>query len=224
MDCAPSLLHRLAGHPLAPPTASQSDEHAVDGLFLDGTWSAEAVPPPAFRGDTNFVWQARCYNSQTQFNEALRAAHTLVAGRDRSGFLSVLSEDGAFGAQCTLSADGRCLLSRDLLDSTNELSFLEEMLELSSWPEGAGIVDIGGGYGRLAHRVSEALPHLRVISTDGVAGSLMCAQTYLHFRAVPAEIAQVVPPDEIEEVIERTPPRCSVNRCAKPTHRSTVAP
>ena len=50
-------------------------------------------------------------------------------------------------------------VSRDLLDSLIEIYFLEKHLKLSSLDRPT-LLDIGAGYGRLAHRVVEGLPNV----------------------------------------------------------------
>ena len=195
-----ALRRRLDGHPLAQTGAARGP----DGEQL---WPPDTEPPADYRGDSNWVWQARGFESQAEFESALHSAHSAVVDRDSRGFLKLLSEDGAHGAQCTQSADG--LLSRDLLDSANELCFLDEALSISLWDDGV-IVDVGAGYGRFAHRVASALPRLRVICTDGVAGSLALAEAHLAHHAVPAARARVVPPDELELALVAGPPKLAV--------------
>ena len=195
-DIASFLRVRLAGHPLV--AAASSSE----------AWPFNDVPPADFRGDTNFVWQARASGGdRASYDAALRAAHSLVVNRDCFGFIDAMREDGSFGAQCAHAASGE-LISRDIVDSANELCFLQEQLRICSWPAGACVVDIGGGYGRLAVRLWQALPKLCVLSSDGVPGSLAAAHIFLRHCAVPDE--RIVPPDEIEKALERTPPRLAI--------------
>ena len=150
------------------------------------------------------MWGSRGDDS---FGTSLQRTHAFVRERDRSGFLDRLHEDGAFGAETAVAGDGTTLLSRDLLDSANELCFLEEELELSRWPEGTGVLDIGAGYGRLCHRMGEALPHLSLIATDGVPESLALAESYLAHRGAEA---RVVPPAQLAETLAATPARLAV--------------
>lgn len=200
----------MAAHRLAAPRARRASARlaARDRPDQqDSPWTVESELPEDFRGESALMWQQGGYPDWESYAVALRETHAFVAERDQAGFLRAMGpEDGAFGAQCTRTADGK-LVSRDLLDSANELSFLEERLGLRSWPKGTTLVDIGGGYGRWGHRVSQALPQLRVLSTDGVGECLACAERYLRYRGVPAECAQVVPPDKIEGMLARNAPR-----------------
>ena len=42
-----------------------------------------------------------------------------------------------------------------------------EELQLSQWPAGSTVLDIGAGYGRFCHRAKQALPHLGAAYPDG---------------------------------------------------------
>src|SRR3546814_16107320 len=66
------------------------------------------------------------------------------------------SEDGLFGCW-TQRFPGHPRCSRDLLDSVNELSFLDRHLSIRG-RDGLRILDLGAGYGRLAHRAPAAFP------------------------------------------------------------------
>ncbi|KAL1519130.1 hypothetical protein AB1Y20_003393 [Prymnesium parvum] len=202
---AAALLARIAQHPL---TAPREDEPQQDGICL--MWTVDGVLPAEFRGESDLLWQQRCYDDERQYHNALCAAYRLVAARDTSLFLQRMGpDDGLFGALCATTDEG-LVISRDLLDSVNEMCFLEEQLQLSDWPAGTAVLDIGGGYGRWAHRASQALPHLRVLSTDGVAHSLACAEAYLRHRSVSSTQARVVPPDELEAALRESPPRLAI--------------
>jgi hypothetical protein len=61
------------------------------------------------------------------------------------------------------------------------------------------ILDVGAGYGRLAHRASEGLTNVEVLCTDGVPLSTFLSECYLRFRR--AERATVVPLDKVEETL-----------------------
>ena len=139
--------------------------HAVDA---DGRelWSPSvlAAIPEAFRCDCDYVWGSRGDDS---FADELCRAHSFVQERDRFGFLCAMHEDGAFGAETVEDPTSGRLLSRDLLDSANELCFLEEQLRLSRWPAGTRVLDVGAGYGRLVHRT--ATSRRATVPTDAAA-------------------------------------------------------
>ena len=180
------------------PIEALSHHSAVDAdgvpLWKSSCELAKLSSSLAFRSDCAYLWQSR--GDRSGFEAALQAAYDLI--RARPSALSVLSaqppEDAAFGAETVLAADG-VRLSRDLLDAANEMAFLDEELQISTWSAGATLVDVGAGYGRLAHRLAHWLPRLRVISTDAVPTSLAFAEHYLRHRGLEAAAADVLPPD-----------------------------
>jgi hypothetical protein len=120
-----------------------------------------------------------------------------VKANDALELLGRLPEDDLFGA-ITHDIDG-LVVTRELLDSVVELGFLEEELGLSKLPTPT-ILDIGGGYGRLAHRTTAALEGATYLSTDAIAESTFLCEYYLGFRASPGALA--VPLDEIESTLK----------------------
>jgi hypothetical protein len=147
-----------------------------------------------FRDDSPYIFQ--------RFDNNGEVAHTLTAyylqRNDKLGLLERLKEDGLFGAQ-TYDFEGRFLISRDLLDSINEINFLDRMMGISRL-DSVNVLDIGAGYGRFAHRLSQALPRLnKVLCTDAIATSTFLSEYYLRFRNVPA--AKVIPLDEVESAL-----------------------
>lgn len=144
-----------------------------------------------FRGDNAYLWQTR-HMPDAALRYYVYACD--VAARDTLGLFGRMAEDGAFG--CWVYRSGRFpALSRDLLDSVNELNFLERHAGLSRLAE-LNVLDIGAGYGRLAHRAGEVLPNLaRYCCVDAVAESTFLAEFYLAFRG--CRKAVVVPADEL---------------------------
>ncbi len=150
----------------------------------------------AFRGDWAYVWQARDRNAPIHYLVTLGYAHRI----DRLGLLGTLHEDGAFGALTLTLTDG-LVVSRDLLDSVIEINFLDEALGLAERREFA-VLDVGAGYGRLAHRMVTAFPgRATVFCTDGVAVSTFLCEYYLRFRGV-ADRAVTIPLDEVESALK----------------------
>lgn len=149
-----------------------------------------------FRGDNAYVWQLRGHN----MNLAAYALSTYyVRSIDRLGLLDKLREDNYFGTFTFCHSN--TMVSRDLLDSILEMYFLENHLNISAWPDVA-ILDIGAGYGRLAHRMVTALPNLhRFWCADAVAVSSFICEYYLAFRGV-SDRAKVIQLDEIQTVLE----------------------
>ena len=81
-----------------------------------------------------------------------------------------------------------------------EIYFLEKHLNLSDLKD-LTILDIGAGYGRLAHRMASALPNIKeYLCTDGVAISSFISDYYLRFRGL-EDRAKVIPLDRIENTL-----------------------
>ncbi|GAC1385106.1 MAG: hypothetical protein NVSMB48_21570 [Marmoricola sp.] len=147
-----------------------------------------------FRGDNAYVWQLRLHSGAAEMRNYLSLLD--VAARDRLGLLKRLKEDGLFGA-FTFTFGDRDPVSRDLLDSVNEINYLEDQIGLSGIGE-LKVLDIGAGYGRLAHRMCEALPNLaRYDCIDGVAISTFLCEYYVRFRQLP-DYVRVVPLDRVD--------------------------
>lgn len=167
---------------------SRWDERGVRS-FLDLRW---------FRGETLFYWHYRELPriSSLKYFVWLR----YVQERDESALLEKLEEDGAFGCW-TFSYPGHGRVSRDLLESVNELAFLDRELGLQSRAD-FSVLDIGAGYGRLAHRMSEAFPGVSdYCCVDAVAESTFLSDYYLHHRGV-VPPTRVVRLDRVQEDLE----------------------
>jgi len=107
-----------------------------------------------------------------------------------------LVEDDYFG-NFVFQIGGKTI-SRDLLDSILEIYFLDRHLGLASAENHRTILDVGAGYGRLAHRLVSALSGAqRYLCTDAVAESTFISEYYLGFRGLDGR-ACAVPLDEIE--------------------------
>ncbi len=175
------LRHRYSGHPAAAHTLWNEDV------------ISDQIQLPYFRGDNAYVWQRR--------RKVLGAKYALTVAylrqHDPLGLLDRFVEDGLFGAQ-TYNIDG-AVVSRDLLDSVAELTFLEEELGLSTF-EQPTLLDIGAGYGRLAHRATEAFGNLRYVCTDGVPLSTFLSEYYLRFRGVSR--SEVLPLDVVGQELQ----------------------
>ena len=147
-----------------------------------------------FRGDNGFVWHYREGLRLTRL-KFLLLTHD-VLGQDVGDLARVLTEDGAFGCW-THEFTGLPPLSRDLLDSIGEIAFLDRHLGLRSRP--VRILDVGAGYGRLAHRAVTAAPDATVRCTDAIPEATFLCDLYLRHRGVhPA--ASVVPLDEVGDL------------------------
>jgi hypothetical protein len=146
-----------------------------------------------FRGDSQYLYQRR---GTPEAAYALAADY--VARNGALGLLDSLGEDGAFGA-VTFEIDGR-RVSRDLLDSALEIEALAAWLGADRLAE-ARVLDVGAGYGRLAHRLCSWSPHAGVVATDAVPLSTFLCDYYLVYRGCAS--AEVVPLYDAEAMLAR---------------------
>ena len=160
---------------------------------------------PYFRGDNAYVWQVRNNNSL----ETYKLTADYLLSIDRLGLLKKTVEDGAFGV-FTYELDSGLLVSRDLLDSIFELYFLENLLSLSTLAD-IKILDIGAGYGRLAHRAIECFDGISSYTcTDAVAESSFLCEFYTGFRSLNPK-CKTVPIFDIEASIAMNKPDIAIN-------------
>lgn len=178
------------------------------GVTAPLTWTDTYVRPEEmlhFRGDNAYVWQAR-----TMSMNIMAYALTMYYAKsiDDLGLLENLEEDDYFGVH-NYAIDDR-LVSRDLLDSISEIYFLEKHLNVSSHAN-LSVLDIGAGYGRLAHRMISSLPNIaQYLCTDAYPISTFISEYYLRFRNLERK-AKVVPLDEIEHVLGSSAVDIAVN-------------
>jgi hypothetical protein len=137
----------------------------------------------------------------------LLAAYYVFAN-DPLGLIDTLTEDGAFGA-ITYEIAGR-ILSRDLLDSILEINFLDRHLRIGSRAD-VSILDIGAGYGRLAHRMLSAFPAMsRYHCTDAIAESSFVCEYYLGLRGLTNRF-ELVPGTAIDQALQSAKIDLAVN-------------
>ena len=159
---------------------SRWDRGAV-GTFLDLRW---------FRGESLFVWHYRELPRISRLKYYVYARY--VRDRDHLNLLDRVLEDGMFGCW-TFSYPGWKPVSRDLLQSVNEILFLDRTLGISG-RKTLSVFDIGAGYGRLAHRMATALPNLiDYCCADTIPEATFLSEWYLNFRecSPPARVARV---------------------------------
>lgn len=160
-----------------------------------------------FRGDNAYVWQCRQLGANAP--QKMDAMLKYVESRDTLGVLTRCREDGLFGCW-TFPSEAHGRVSRDLLDSANEINFLERHIGLSQ-RSSLSIVDIGAGYGRLAHRFCTALPAVqRYDCLDAVPESTFLCDYYLRFRGL-ADRARAVPLTEAAGTLAATRYDIAVN-------------
>jgi SAM-dependent methyltransferase len=173
------LRQRYARLDLPVLDASRWSSEAVDD-FLDLRW---------FRGETLITWHYRELPRISALKYFIYARY--IQDRDSRGLVSRLSEDGRFGCW-TFDYPGYGRFSRDLLESVNEILFLERELRLSE-RDRFRILDIGAGYGRLAHRMVEAYGEqvADYCCIDAIAESSFLSEYYLRHRGCspPARVA-----------------------------------
>jgi SAM-dependent methyltransferase len=181
------LRERYARLDLPVLDASRWNRDAVES-FLDLRW---------FRGETLITWHYRELPRISELKFFVFARY--VRDRDRTGLLDRLDEDGAFGCW-TFEYPGYGRFSRDLLESVNEIEFLERELELSR-RDRFRVLDVGAGYGRLAHRVATAYPNLAdYCCVDAIAESTFLSEYYLRHRGCtpPARVLALDETDALE--------------------------
>lgn len=161
-------------------------------------WTDSHVSPNDilyFRGDNAYVWQLRGINNN-ELGYTLTTYY--IESIDKFDLLKSLNEDDIFGNY--IFTVNNTIVSRDLLDSINEIYFLERHLNISS-SKNLTILDIGAGYGRLAHRMLNALPNItQYLCTDAFPVSSFICEYYLQYRNLEKR-AKVVPLDEIEDAL-----------------------
>lgn len=151
----------------------------------------EGVDIRYFRADNLYVFQSRRYSPLAFYASAAYAKLT-----DRLGLWNRLDEDDHFGAEL-FDFHGKPM-SRDLLDSILEINFLDQYCGLVSAERAIKVLDIGAGYGRLAHRSGAILPPgSRYFCTDAVPESTFIADFYLRHRGM-ADRVEVIPLDALD--------------------------
>jgi len=165
---------------------------------------ASDLPLQGFRGDCCYGWQKRDCNVPAAYILTWLYLCELGLGP----ILQSHVEDNLFG--CVVVEYRGHKMSRDLLDSVGEIYFLKRKLKEHCLDGPINILDIGSGYGRLAHRLSREDWVGRTICTDGIPESTFLCEYYLKFRGV-AERAVVSTPLSIDRVLNKFTPTIAVN-------------
>jgi len=186
------LQRRYEGHP-ASHRSLWSHHYLATELKLD-----------QFRADNVYVHQSR---SASKASYILTAYY--VQSVDKLGLLNTLGDDDLFG-NYLVSFNGDLLVGRELLDAVLEINFLNDKLGLADL-DNPVIIDIGAGYGRLAHRLVQAIPKLEtVLCTDAIPESTFLSEFYLRFRGCESK-ARVIPLDEVEGELGNQPVDLAIN-------------
>jgi SAM-dependent methyltransferase len=149
-----------------------------------------------FRGESPFVFNYREWPRAMTLKYFVFLEY--VRAKDSAGLLERLGEDGAFGCW-TFEYPGYPRVSRDLLDSVNEILFLDRHLGLLDRGS-LRVLDIGAGYGRLAHRMIQAADVGDYCCVDAVPESTFISEYYLEHRGCMPP-ARVVPLPDIGDAI-----------------------
>ena len=152
------------------------------GLWQDS--HAVKIDLHRFRSDWQYIEQGAAYHVE----EIAEYLH----GVGLWPWVERLGEDDAYG--CEVHEHRGCSVSRDLVDSIMELDFLGR--GIATHP--SRVLDIGAGYGRLAHRMVQAWPETTVCCTDAIPVSREVCAMYLAHREVTR--ARVVPPSKLDEI------------------------
>ena len=165
---------------------------AVAHSLWDRDYVSSEVRLDSFRAHSAYVWGYQELSRPTQMKYFLYAQY---AKAKAAHVLTRLHEDGAFGAICyDFEVAGR--VSRDRLDSAVELDFLDRHVQILTRPQ-LRVLDIGAGYGRLAHRTCEAGAQVAdYVCVDAIPESTFLAEYYTAFRGL-RERVRVVPLDEL---------------------------
>ncbi|HVN34010.1 MAG TPA: hypothetical protein VMU96_02015 [Casimicrobiaceae bacterium] len=165
---------------------------AVAHSLWDSDYVSAEVRLDSFRAHSAYVWGYMELSRPTQMKYFL---YSQYAKSKAPQVLARLHEDGAFGAICyDFEVAGR--VSRDRLDSAIELDFLDRHLQILTRPQ-LRVLDIGAGYGRLAHRTCEAGAQVADYAcVDAIPESTFLAEYYTEFRGLRDRV-RVVPLDEL---------------------------
>jgi SAM-dependent methyltransferase len=150
---------------------------------------AKIIDRARFRGSEQYLEQ------RPEF--PYEALYADLVGRGLGSMFEVLKEDGAFGCETKWLDGPELVASRDLIESIYEIAFIKECL--GSLPK--QILDIGAGYGRLAHRILALLDDVDVYCVDTVPISRKVCEQYLSYRGVNGW--SILEPENITEVVGR---------------------
>ncbi|SHI68140.1 putative sugar O-methyltransferase [Clostridium cavendishii DSM 21758] len=178
----------------------QEYKNCKNGIIDHSLWKEEytekEIDFQSFRADSGYIWQIRDMN----FDINYLLTWYYIKSIDKLNLLDKLTEDDAFSPYTVKVKDDK-LITRDLLDSILEIYFLENNLGIYDWEE-LNILDIGAGYGRLAYRLSQALPKVgQILCVDAVPESTFLSEFYIRYRKAEEKV-KVIPLPEIEEVLK----------------------
>lgn len=153
-------------------------EYAKLNLFEQSVWTewAKGIDIQNFRAEHGYMAQMWMMTEERYQNTL---DHALSIGLRHD--IETLGEDGAFGAitfrRDMGASEDDIIFSRDLLDSVFEIDFLRKVIGVPP-----SVLDIGAGYGRLLHRLSQNNPAGMYIGIDGVPLSTFLCEFYVKYR------------------------------------------
>lgn len=151
-----------------------------------------------FRGETPYVFQYCELPRTTRLKYFVYLKYAM--SQDPAQLIERLGEDGSFGCWRYEYA-GLPPASRDLIDSVLEIAFLDRQLQVLS-AQNLRVLDIGAGYGRMAHRMLEACPGISDYAcVDALPESSFLCRYYLEHRKLLGR-ARVVPLDEVPDKLQ----------------------
>jgi SAM-dependent methyltransferase len=160
------------------------------------------VDTQGFRAESMYVWQYVDHVASVKVQRAEYQYFVYLQYLEAHGGLELLAhtaEDGAFGAPM-FRFPGRPPVSRDVLDSVNEILYLDRQLGIRQ-RAGLRVLDIGAGYGRLAHRMTELVPGLvDYACIDAIPESTYVCERYLDVRGLRPTCRVVELPDAQKEI------------------------
>jgi hypothetical protein len=158
-----------------------------------------------FRGNNMWVYQVG--DGYLHERAYLLTTYYLLAN-DRLCLMQKFIEDGPLGDTSFEMAGRR--VPRDMLDSILEIDFLDRHLHIATRDD-ISILDIGAGYGRLAHRVMSAFPSLpKYWLTDVVAEPRFVCEYYMKFRGIQGRCA-LAPGTEIDRILQSAQIELTIN-------------
>lgn len=174
-------------------------EYAKLNLFDQSLWKtfADGIDIARFRGEHAYL--AQMWGGMTE-DRYINSYHYAV--RHATNELFCMREDDAFGCVIFDDPDPDSIekISRDLIDSALEIAFLRETMGWDDYGD-LMVLDIGAGYGRFAHRLTNTFDNAYVFCTDGVPLSTYLCDYYLKYRGI--ERAESVPLDKLGSIDEK---------------------
>jgi SAM-dependent methyltransferase len=210
------------GEPSPPPSAgniaylswqnprlaeiNEQYSRSLPSVMRPSRWTTEYqgrhIDLTRFRGDNAYVF------SDKNIESTYALTSYYLSTFDRLNLLELLLEDGLFGAKL-FRYKHDFLVSRDLIDSIAEIYAIISNIPPSVLQDGT-ILDIGAGYGRLAHRLTAAVTSIKnVMCADAVPLSTFICEYYLRCRSV--NRAFIVSFPEIESKLLANPVSLAIN-------------